>query len=356
MESVIDRVAPAIGTSLLLVIDEVSQIGAARRAAVSLGHTHGLSEDTIGRLAIIITEAATNIVRHATRGVIVLRVIAASGKPVIEMLALDKGPGIPDIARALGDGFSTSGTAGQGLGAIQRLANMFQIYSPRTKVSGTAILARVGDGVPRASHERPAPSLDDRLGVVCVPMRGEVECGDAWCADLDRDRIVMMVVDGLGHGPDAALAAAVATAKFGALTKELPTTMVETIDVAMRGTRGAALSAAVVDQTARTVSFSGVGNVDGRVLTDERTEHLIPQNGIVGSAMPRVRPTAAAWGAGARLVLHSDGISARWHVGAYPGLMNAHPSIMAGVIYRDFSRDRDDATILVLTDAPGNSR
>jgi hypothetical protein len=164
-----------------------------------------------------------------------------------------------------------------------------------------------------------------------------------------------MIVDGLGHGPDAAQAAAAATARFGALTTEPPGTMLGAFDVAMRGTRGAALSAAAIDETHRTVAFSGVGNVDGRVLTDERTEHLIPQTGIVGSAMPRVRPTAAAWGPGARLVMHSDGISARWHVGAYPGLMHAHPSIMAGVIYRDFGRDRDDATILVLTDAPRSS-
>jgi anti-sigma regulatory factor (Ser/Thr protein kinase) len=355
MESVTDRAAPAMGTSSLLVIDEPSQIGAARRAAVSLGRSHGLGEETVGRLAIVVTEAATNIVRHATRGVIVLRVLHASAKPVIEMLALDKGPGIPDITRALGDGFSTSGTAGQGLGAIRRLASLFHIYSPSAKVSGTAILARVGDSEVRPSRERHAPSLDDRLGVVCVPMRGEVECGDAWCAAIDRDRVTAMIVDGLGHGPDAALAAAVATTKFETLASEPPATMLGTINIAMRGTRGAALSAAVVDEIACTVEFSGVGNVDGRVLTDERTQHLVPQNGIVGTVMPSLRPTAATWDAGARLVMHSDGISARWHVGAYPGLMNAHPSIMAGVIYRDFSRDRDDATILVVSTNPRSS-
>jgi anti-sigma regulatory factor (Ser/Thr protein kinase) len=350
MESVIDHTVPTLGTSTLLVIDEVSQIGGARRAAVSLAHTHGLGEDAIGRLAIVVTEAATNIVRHATRGIIVLRVLATAPRPAIEMLALDKGPGIADIARALGDGFSTTGTAGQGLGAIQRLASLFQIYSPRSKVSGTAILARVGDTGPRMNRERQAPSLDDRLGVVCVPMRGEVECGDAWCAGIDRHRITAMVVDGLGHGPEAAHAAAVATARFGALAAEAPATMLQTIDGAMRGTRGAALSAAVIDETTNEVAFSGVGNVDGRVLTDERTEHLIPQNGIVGNTMPRLRPTAAAWSTSSRMVLHSDGVSARWQLAAYPGLMNAHPAIMAGVIYRDYGRERDDATILVISE------
>lgn len=347
--------APALGTSSLIVIDEASQIGGARRAAVSLAHNHGLGEDAIGRLAIIVTEAATNIVRHATRGVIVLRGLATATKPMIEMLALDKGPGISDIARALGDGFSTSGTAGQGLGAIQRLASLFQIYSPRTRVSGTAILARVGDAGPRSTRERQAPSLDDRLGVVCVPMRGEVECGDAWCAVVDRNRIAAMVVDGLGHGPDAAHAAAIATTTFGTLTADPPATMLRAIDGGMRGTRGAALSAAVIDETANAVAFCGVGNVDGRVLTDDRTEHLIPQNGIVGNALPTLRPTAATWSAGSRMVMHSDGVSARWQLGAYPGLMNAHPAIMAGVIYRDFGRARDDATILVLGEAARRS-
>jgi anti-sigma regulatory factor (Ser/Thr protein kinase) len=104
MEAVICSSDLVSGASTLLDIDEQSQIGGARRCAVSLGGAHRLDEDALGRLALVVTESATNIVRHAKRGVILLRVLEAGDTPVIEVLALDKGPGIPDVDRAMRDG------------------------------------------------------------------------------------------------------------------------------------------------------------------------------------------------------------------------------------------------------------
>ena len=347
----IESASLASGSSTLIVVDEKSQVGGARRAAITLGSANGLGSDALGRLALIVTEAATNIVRHAAHGAIVLRAIPGEDAAV-EMLALDQGPGIPNVQRAMGDGYSTAGTAGAGLGAICRLANVFDIYSPRDK--GTAILARVSDLSPEpdAGATDRAASLDDRLGVVCVAMQGERECGDAWRISANHRRLSLMVVDGLGHGIGAAASAAAATAAFPNVEGVAPTLALAHFDRATRGTRGTALSFASIDQTARTVDFCGVGNVDGRVLSDAgvTTTHLVPQNGIVGHTMPNVRGTSVAWPAKARLVLHSDGISARWRIEAYPGLMVAHPALMAGVIFRDFARERDDATILVLAD------
>jgi anti-sigma regulatory factor (Ser/Thr protein kinase) len=324
-----------------LIIDEQSQIGAARRCAVEMAHTGGLSADAVGRLAIAVTELATNIIRHAGHGVIVLRALSPESGPAVEVLALDNGPGIPDVKRAMRDGFSTSGTAGQGLGGVQRLADMFEIYSQRDK--GTALVARVGERPRSLARKRRVSSLGDRVGVVCVPLRGETECGDAW-------RIVA------GHGPDAAATAAIATAMFPRLAHGPPEATLSRMSEAMRASRGAALSVAVIDEAARLTRFSGVGNVDGRVLVDGRTEHLIPQNGIVGHTMPAVQSSNVPWPAGARLVMYSDGITSRWRLDAYPGLITAHPALVAGVIYRDFRRDRDDATVLVLADASAEER
>src|SRR5687767_10723946 len=163
-------------TSTLVIVDEQSQIGSARRTANALGHAHGLGTDALGRLAIVVTEAATNVLRHGGSGVLVLRALHASDGPAIELLALDKGPGIPGVERAMGDGYSTIGTAGQGLGAIGRLADVFEIHSQRNV--GTALLARVFDG-PHVPEPREQPAtLDDRLGVVCLPVLGQTECGD----------------------------------------------------------------------------------------------------------------------------------------------------------------------------------
>jgi anti-sigma regulatory factor (Ser/Thr protein kinase) len=354
MEAVIASVPTVSGSSIRLDIDEQSQIGAARRSAVALAHRHALGADAAGRLAIVVTEAATNIVRHAGFGVIVLRALLEGLAPRIEMLALDKGPGIPDVERAMRDGYSTSGTAGRGLGGMQRLAEVFELHSQRG--TGTALLARIGDRVRSSGDIRPSLSLDDRLGVVCVPLRGETECGDAWRVGGGGQSISVLLVDGLGHGPDAAAAATAATSAFQPLATESPEATVLALDVVLHETRGAALSLAVIDRTSRAVRFSGVGNVDGRVLTEGATEYLVPQSGIVGHGMPKLRSTSASWPAGARLVLHSDGILARWRMDAYPGLMTAHPALLAGVIYRDFTRDRDDATVVVLGDSAVEER
>src|SRR5690348_13102109 len=179
METVMSARSELVGgRSLLMPVDDHSQIGGARRAAISLAQSYGLSKDSVGRVAIVVTEAATNLIRHAGGGSIVLRGLfnhAASG---IEMLSLDKGPGIPDVHRAMRDGFSTSGTGGQGLGGMQRLSNVFSVYSQRD--GGTVILSRIYDDGAHAVHGPPIASTEDRFGAVCVPIRKESECGDAW--------------------------------------------------------------------------------------------------------------------------------------------------------------------------------
>jgi anti-sigma regulatory factor (Ser/Thr protein kinase) len=340
--------------STLLVIDEQTQIGAARRSAVELGHGAALGPDAVGRLAIGVTEAATNIIRHAERGLIVLRTLNSESHPVIEILALDNGPGIADIARAMRDGFSTSGTAGNGLGAIRRLADVFEIYSQPNQ--GTALLARIGDRHASPAGTKHPTSLEDRLGVVCVPLQGEAECGDAWRIVVGPCRTSVLLVDGLGHGPGAAAAAEIATTMFPRVASNAPEAMLGQMSDVMRDSRGAAISVVVLDDETHLAHFGGVGNVDGRVLANGETEYLVPQNGIIGHTLPALRSTSVSWPAGATLVMHSDGISARWRADAYPGLSKAHPALVAGVIYRDFGRPRDDATVLVLRASTAEER
>ena len=347
MESLIEGAVTVPSVSVRLDIDEQSQIGAARRGAVALGHAHGLGSDALGRLAIIVTEAATNIARHAGSGFLVLRGLVSGNTAAIELLALDKGPGIPDVERAMRDGYSTGGTAGQGLGGIKRLSDVFAMHSQRGM--GTALLARIGERARRSIGARPVASADDEFGVVCVPLRGEIACGDAWQVVVGRQRVSVLIVDGLGHGPDAAAAAAAATTTFSQLANGLPETALVALDAAMRETRGAALSVVVIEKSVRRARFSGVGNVDGRVLADGTTQHLVPQNGIVGHGMPTPRSLDVSWPVGARLVMHSDGILPQWRLDAYDGAA-MHPALLAGLIYRDFARDRDDATVLVLRD------
>jgi anti-sigma regulatory factor (Ser/Thr protein kinase) len=351
MESVIESSTTTFCASIRVDVDEQTQIGGARRAAVALAQAQRLASDTIGRLAIIATEAATNIVRHAGRGYVVMRGFTNQDGAGVELLALDKGPGIPDVTRAMRAGYSTIGTAGQGLGGIARLADVFDIHSQRGM--GTAVLARVGDRASRATRKASAMSAADDVGVVCVPLHGEIECGDAWQVNIDRNRIMVLVVDGLGHGPEAATAATAAMTTFSKSAAATPEAMLVAFGAALRDTRGAAASIVAIHRARRQMQFSGVGNVDGRVLSNGATQHLIPQNGIVGHGMPTPRATDATWPPGSRLVMHSDGIIPRWRLDAYETGAASHPALLAGLIYRDFARDRDDATVLVLRDAVG---
>ncbi len=110
-----------------------------------------------------------------------------------------------------------------------------------------------------------------------------------------------------------------------------------------------------MDRAFASARFCGVGNVDGRVVTADGNRHLVPQNGIVGHTMPRVQPVDIPVPSSARLVMHSDGISSRWRADSYPGLLARHPALLAGVLFRDYARARDDATVLVLREPVSES-
>jgi anti-sigma regulatory factor (Ser/Thr protein kinase) len=335
--------------SALHVVEGQLQMGTVRLHAVAMGRAHGLDADAVERLGVVVSEMAANIARHARRGHIILRTVGEHAIGCIEVLALDKGPGIADMTRAMRDGDSPSGAARRdgGFAGIRRLADLFDIYSQPAR--GTAVVAHVGARSTHASAGGRADSvMHGSVGAVSVPLRGEEECGDDWAVHVEPGCLTALLVDGLGHGSGAAAAALAAMSAFRDVAADAPETVLGAMHTALHRTRGAALSVTVLDQARRTARFCGVGNVDGRVVTADTDRHLIPQNGIVGHTMPRVKAAEVPWPTDARLVMHSDGISSRWRADRYPGLLARHPSLLAGVLFRDFARARDDATVLVL--------
>ena len=340
--------------SMLRAVGDRLTVGVLRTHAVSMARAHGLDADTVERAGVIAGEMAANIVHHARTGHVVLRAIGEHASGGIEILGLDKGPGIADMARAMRDADSPAQRRDGGYAGIRRLANLFDIYSQRGK--GTAVVAQVGgrsEAMPGCSDF----AADGCTGVVCVPLRSEEECGDAWVVDTTPERLVALLVDGLGHGPGAAAAALAALAAFRDVAADTPENILAAMHGALRHTRGAALSVTVIDAARRTARFCGVGNVDGRIVTADGSRQQMPQSGIVGHTMPRLQSSELPWPAEGRLVMHSDGVSSRWRADAYPGLLARHPALLAGVLFRDFARERDDATVLVLRDpsSPGTA-
>jgi anti-sigma regulatory factor (Ser/Thr protein kinase) len=336
--------------SLSLPIEEASGVAEARRSALKLAEALQFSRSDIGRVALVVTEAATNIVQHAGRGEILLRPLALETPASLEVLALDKGPGIANVAEALRDGFSTGGSSGQGLGAVARLSMCFGISSAPGK--GTALLARIG----RVKPKRPAePGLE--WGVVCVPKREEKDCGDAWAVAAGHGRNTILIVDGLGHGLHAFDAAKEALRAFREHAGERPESILKGLHQTLPATRGAVAGVAEIDWDKRELRWAGAGNIAGTLVPVEgKASSLVSHNGTLGSNVTRFQEFTHRWPDEGLLILHSDGRSSRWALEPYPGLTRKDPSLIAGVLYRDFARRLDDVVVLVARERRQNTR
>jgi anti-sigma regulatory factor (Ser/Thr protein kinase) len=324
-----------------IALDDESRVAEVRRVAVNRAKTIGFLEAEVGRVAIVATELATNLLKHARQGEILVSAFDDGEGVGIECLALDRGPGIPDVAASMRDGHSTAGSAGTGLGAISRQSHVLDIYS--SKGHGSAILARVYRGDPAGAPPKRTPST----GVVCLPIVGEEACGDAWSVKRTSAGLSLIVVDGLGHGPLAATASHAAVTVFEASDGAPSADMMQRLHNALRHTRGAAASVAALPIDDAPVIFVGVGNVAGAVVTATETKRMVCHNGTLGHALKTVKPFTYPTQGETLVVLASDGLGTAWSLDAYPGLRLRHPSLIAGVLYRDFSRRRDDVTVLV---------
>jgi anti-sigma regulatory factor (Ser/Thr protein kinase) len=324
-----------MGEQILCAVGDRSQVGEARRRIVQLAASAGLGEQPREKIALVVSELGTNLVKHGGGGTLVARVMPR--RVAVEVLALDKGPGMANVEDSFRDGHSTAGSAGTGLGAVRRLASFVDVYSRGS--GGTAILARV-DGAEGAT------ASPWEIGGVRLAKAGEDVCGDSWTAAETRDEYSVMVADGLGHGLGAADAAHAAVRCFEAAPALGPGDQISAVHLALRGTRGAAVAVARVNRRAGVVAFAGVGNVAGCIVGKEGVRQLVSLNGTAGHTVRKVNEFTYPWPEEALLIMHTDGLGGRWDLAHYPGLSDHDPSVVAGVLYRDYCRGRDDVTVI----------
>jgi anti-sigma regulatory factor (Ser/Thr protein kinase) len=326
---------------LVFPIEDMSQVGDVRRAATELATRLSFEPEQVGKLALAVTEASTNILKHAQRGRVLLRAI--EGEPVLglEMLALDRGPGISNLAASLRDGHSTAGTPGTGLGALSRLSSSFEIYSQPTR--GVALRLQISAN----GTEAVASPASFEIGGVCIAKTGEPVSGDDWHYSHTGRYVTILVADGLGHGADAATASRGATNVLRLAHDGTPRELLERAHSELAPTRGAAVAVARLEPGAQLGSFAGIGNIVARV-ENGRTRHLVSHNGIVGHNVRRIQEFAFPWESASLLILQSDGLGTHWDLADYPGLTTKHPALIAGVLYRDLERGRDDVTVVVV--------
>lgn len=325
-----------------VTVTEASQVADVRRRAATIARGLGFDETAGGRVAIVATELATNLVKYGTSGEMLLATFEDETGTGIELLALDKGPGFANLDEAMQDGHSTGGTLGTGLGAVRRLSQAFDVAS--WPGLGATILSRI-EARPHPAPSGPAPL--PRFGGVAVPMRGEQECGDAFSARQRNGGWTVVVADGLGHGLHAAEASSEAVRLFLAGERNEPGEILAAIHAGLRHTRGGAVSVARYDPDRGVLIFAGVGNVAGAVVAGGEVKRTVSLAGTAGHVARKIQEFEYPFPPDALLVMHSDGIATSWSLDRYPGLTGAHPSLIATILYRDFARGRDDATVLV---------
>jgi len=318
---------------LCIPVHDSSQVGQARRAAADLSRRIGFDETQAGRIALAASEAATNLAKHASNGRLLL---TTSRNGMLELLAIDTGPGIPSPARAMDDGYSTAGSSGTGLGALRRLSDQFDLYS--TVGKGTVLVARF-------LRHRPNTRLN--IASVCLPVRGEQVSGDDWSVAEIAGKAKIAVADGLGHGPAASEAASEAMRVFQKHQSEPPGALLARMNDALRKTRGAAAAVSEIDFTEPAICFAGIGNIASTVYLPDNVRKMVSHNGTLGHQIRKVQEFRYPWARNALLVMNSDGLGTGWRLEDYPGLAACDPAVIAGVLYRDFTRGRDDVTVVV---------
>ncbi|MGY2258947.1 ATP-binding protein [Pseudomonas sp. SDO55104_S430] len=320
----------------VLTIEDNSQIGYARRTAQQLAEKHGFDATDAGRVALVATELASNILKHANSGELHLRVLPRSSGTGIEMVAVDRANGF-DLQACLTDGYSTGGTQGIGLGAVSRQTEVFDVYADSR---GAVLLTRL---YPRSDR---AP--DRRFGISQHSMHNDPACGDVWHLAYDGPRISALVIDGLGHGEDAELAARAGERAFALAPFAAPVLALEGMHEAMIGTRGGAVAITQIDCAGDHLKFVGIGNIGACLIAPDKIRGLASHPGIVGGHYRKAQPFDYAQINGQLLIMYSDGLQSRWNLQDYPGLVHRHPAVIAAILHRDFCRGRDDVTVLVI--------
>ncbi|MFI9155562.1 SpoIIE family protein phosphatase [Streptomyces sp. NPDC053367] len=340
-------------------VQDSTRVRDVRVAAEAAARWAGLDDGRTAGAALVATELATNLLKHGGGGRVLLEPTspptpAPGGERAVavQILAVDHGPGIPDVAAALRDGHSTTGSLGAGLGTCRRTADDFALHSQPGR--GTIALARIGPRGPGRTPVVPGPA---RAGGVNFPFAGAEFSGDAWAWAHSGDRLTLMLADGLGHGEHAARASSAAVAEVHRCAHLSADRLLRALHTALRDTRGAAAAVAQLDTATGRLSFTGVGNIGARLRRGDRWRPLLSHPGIVGAHLPAQLPVhTEEWTDDCLLVLHSDGLPSRWSAGPFDHDNTPDPAVVAAAIVRDASSParpvRDDTAVVVLNPTP----
>lgn len=316
-----------------------------RRSIKDFAIQTGFQHQLLGEVDLIIAELLSNAIKYAgAKCTFLIKQIRMHDTPGLEIIYLDKGPGMNDPTQMLKAGISTANTLGHGLGVAFNSSDYFDMYTRPQK--GTAILSR--------KFLRPIAGLHNReeidVGGIGVAMAGESYCGDSYAAIINGKKLSLIMSDGLGHGHKAHLASSEAISSFQRTQGTEIVSQLREMHQDLKSTRGAVSCICQADLQTSVVSACGIGNISAKVVAaDGQVSNCRNFNGIVGYTIPNtLSEEDVQWEDGAVLIAHSDGIKARWRLSDYVGIVNHDPTLISAVLYRDFYRERDDAAVIAV--------
>jgi anti-sigma regulatory factor (Ser/Thr protein kinase) len=327
-----------------LEISHGDSVGEARRAARAMAASLGFQSQDCEEIAIVMTELATNLVKHARGGILTLTPLADNGRAGLEIRSHDDGPGIADVEQAIADHYSTTGTYGTGLGTVNRLMDNLDIKS--RPGSGTSVVCR--KWIRKHRHSLAVCPL--AIGVATRPRPSEQENGDAFIVVHWSESALVGIIDGLGHGQPAHRAAQVARLYVESHFDQPLEDIFRGTCRACHSTRGVVMALARFDWSRGLMTFGSIGNISARIFPRSDRFHFLTRRGVVGLNAPRPAVREHQWPVDHVFVLHSDGVSTRWDLKEFKDWEKQQASAMAYELLHSKAKEEDDATVVVVRD------
>lgn len=324
-------------------LSDRSYVSLVKKEIKKIAGNIGFSGNRLAEIEIIIAEITSNIIKYSTEGSILVKHFFKGSVEGIEIISIDNGPGMANVSLMLKDGVSTTHTLGQGLGAIKRLSDNFDIYS--VPQSGTILLSRV--------FKNPEADTTSKeifnITTLMVAKKGEIYCGDGYKYVIKKNSCKVLAFDGLGHGPEAQKASEAAVKSFMSIQNIDPAESLRVMNKEIKSTRGGVGMIFSIDLKTNSTSFCGVGNISARILSDGKLKNCISYNGIIGHAFPNsLHTNNTTWNKQDYLIITSDGLKTRWDTNNLTNILKHDPSIVAASLFKDFSRGNDDSLIIIV--------
>jgi anti-sigma regulatory factor (Ser/Thr protein kinase) len=333
-------------------VPERSYSSLVKKEIHKLVNSIGLTPTRLAETDIVVSELLTNLNKHTSEGELLVKpVLDVYDRPGIEIISIDNGNGIENLAEMIKDGKSTSGTLGQGLGAIRRLSDDFEIYT--LPGWGTIVLSRIYNITKAAKQVTTSVGINSLL----LPKNGEELCGDSWKSYNHGATVKIIALDGLGHGPEAHKASEKAVKEFTELKGATPSDTIRILHRKIRDTRGAVGLIIHIDSGVNIMASVGLGNISAKIINPDSTKNLFSYNGIIGHTIPNtINSNSIPWNPHDTLIIYSDGLKSRWDMMQLPNILQYDGSVIAAALYKDFSRHSDDLLVMVVKNIKNENR